>query len=365
MKFRKFRKIRRMLRGYSHLKKTNQLDKIMEAQIALIREELKIPNSKISKNLFGASSPNANQAIRDFLITRVGHYSLNKNLLASLGKKNGKVVHPLPPQWRNLLRSMGWNVSEMGSAIFWQGYLFLCLGYGVLLGTQKFLLGILSSFAPKRAKFEALVCFHGLTINEMPRRAEGDSYEVISWYLQWSGREKDISAIGHNIKKFPEKKRGGLKITYYDPVAPLHGIRPNLKFMAWGVWASFFCLFELIRGRWWSSLMLGPAIQAYLARSQSSFAVDYLFSNSGPRKPLWAYEVEAKGGKTSLYFYSTNCDSFMTKAGYQPTPAYYRNMNWSRYLVWDQEQANFIRRCVKNQAQIEIVGPKFTNSWLI
>jgi len=32
-------------------------------------------------------------------------------------------------------------------------------------------------------------------------------------------------------------------------------------------------------------------------------------------------------------------------------------MNWSRHLVWDQEQADFVRRCVGNQAKTETVGP--------
>ena len=32
-------------------------------------------------------------------------------------------------------------------------------------------------------------------------------------------------------------------------------------------------------------------------------------------------------------------------------------MNWSRYLVWNEQQADFIRRCVGSQANIEIVGP--------
>ena len=103
--------------------------------------------------------------------------------------------------------------------------------------------------------------------------------------------------------------------------------------------------------------MFGPCVQAFIAKHQPTFAIDYLFHNSNPRKPLWLYEAEANGAKSTFYFYSTNCDSFKTKKGYQTTPAYYRNMNWSRHLVWDQEQADFVRRCVGNQAKTETVGP--------
>ena len=103
--------------------------------------------------------------------------------------------------------------------------------------------------------------------------------------------------------------------------------------------------------------MFGPCVQAFIAKHQPTFAVDYLFPNSNSRKPLWLYEVEARGAQTTLYFYSTNCDSFKTKEDYQTAPAYYRNMNWKRYLVWDQEQADFVRRCVGSEAEVEIVGP--------
>ena len=34
---------------------------------------------------------------------------------------------------------------------------------------------------------------------------------------------------------------------------------------------------------------------------------------------------------------------------------------WSRYLVWDQDQANFVRRCVGNQAETEIIGPTWSS----
>ena len=66
----------------------------METQIALVEMPLGIPKSKISKHLFGAVTEKANDAIRDFLIARVGQYSLNKSFLVSLGKEKGQIVHP-------------------------------------------------------------------------------------------------------------------------------------------------------------------------------------------------------------------------------------------------------------------------------
>jgi polysaccharide biosynthesis PFTS motif protein len=142
-----------------------------------------------------------------------------------------------------------------------------------------------------------------------------------------------------------------------DPLSSEKGVAKTLRLFLWGCVAAALCLFDMLRGYWWSPLMFGPCVQAFIAKHQPTFAIDYLFHNSNPRKPLWLYEVEANGAKSTFYFYSTNCDSFKTKEGYQSTPSYYRNMNFSRYLVWDQEQADFVRRCAVNQTRLNIVGP--------
>jgi len=356
IKLRKRRTISAMMRGYRLLKARNKLARIMETQIALVEMPLGISQRKISKFLFGAATNKANEAIRDFLIIIVGMYSLNKSLLVSIGKKKGQIVHPLPKIWRERIRSLGWRVSEIKSVLMWQGFLFLCFGYGGFLLTKKLLLGTIPSFRKIPENTERSVYFAGLTKNNLPQRNNGEHYDVISWYLQWQGRQTRIQTIGHNVKGIPEFKFQGVNIRFSDPLASIGGIESTFRLFVWGCGAVGICLADWLRGRWWSPLMFAQCVQAFIAKHQPTFAVDYLFHNSGSRKPLWLYEVEANGAKSTFYFYSTNCDSFKTKEGYQSTPAYYRNMNWSKYLVWDQEQANFVRRCVGNQAKAEIVG---------
>ena len=357
IKRRNRRKLFAMMRGYRLLRANKQLARIMDAQIALVEMQLGIPSSKVSKHLFGAATEKANEAIRDFLVIRVGMYSLNKSLLVSLGKKKDRIVHPLPEIWRGKIRSLGWRVSEIKSALMWQGFLFLYFGYGGFLLTKNLLLGIITSFRKIPDNPERSIYFAGLTKKNLPQQEDGDSYDIISWYLQWQGKETEIQTIGHNVKDIPEFKIKGVNIRYTDPLTPLRGLVTNLWLFSWGFGAACICLLDWLRGRWWSPLMFAPCVQGFIAKQQPTFAVDYLFHNSGSSKPLWLYEVETRGAKSSFYFYSTNCDSFKIKEGYQSTPAYYRNMNWSRYLVWDQEQANFVRRCAGNLAKVEIVGP--------
>ena len=328
----------------------------MDTQIALVEMPLGISKSKISRHLFGAATDKANEAIRDFLVIRVGMYSLNKSLLVSLGKKKDRIVHPLPEIWRGKIRSLGWKVSEIKSALMWQGFLFLCFGYGGFLLIKNLFLNISTSLCEIPKNPGKSVYFAGLTRNNFPQRKSGDSYDIISWYLQWQGRETEIQAIGHNVKSSPDLSFKGVSVRFVDPLAPVKGVPKTLRLFLWGCVAAALCLFDMLRGHWWSPLMFGPCVQAFIAKHQPTFAIDYLFNNSNSRKPLWLYEAEANGAKSTFYFYSTNCDSFKTRDGYQSTPAYYRNMNWSRYLVWDQEQADFVRRCVGNQAKTEIVG---------
>lgn len=346
-----------MLRGYRRLKQAGALGRPMEAQIVLVEKALGIPPEKVSRHLFGAATANANEAIRDFLIARLGNFSLNQSLLTSLGQPNGAVVHPLPPAWREVLRSLGWNVAEARCALLWQGFLFLCWGYGILQLARSLGLGIAYRFCRRKKNESPCVYFAGLTRNELPQTTLEKSYDIISWYLQWPGRQKGLKTICHNVKNIPEFTYQGAKICHFDPLAPLGGWLTNGKLLGWGLGNAGLCLLDWMRGRWWSPLMFGPCVQSFIARHQSTHAIDYLFHNSGPRKPLWLYEVEAKSATTTFYFYSTNCDSFMTEEGYQPTPAYYRNMQWSRYLVWDEEQGDFLVRSGNPAKRNTIVGP--------
>jgi len=329
----------------------------MDTLIALVEMPLGIPNSKVSKHLFGAATEKANEAIRSFLILRVGNYSLNKSLLVSLGMKEGQVVHPLPKIWRGKIRLLGWKVSEMKSALVWQGFLLLCWGYGVCLFATKILQGLLSYSFSKQEMKGRHVYFNRLTAKELPTGDKSESHDLVSWYMQWIGRAKKLDWIGHSVRGVQAREVQGVRLQFMERMPPLRGIMPNLRFLFWGGWASLFCLFEWLKGRWWHPLMFSSFVEAYLVRNRETLAVDHMFHNSGPTRPLWTYEAENRGSCSTLYFYSTNGDWFKTKEGYQSTPAYYRNMNFSRYLVWDQEHADYVRRCAGNKARIEIVGP--------
>ena len=117
--------------------------------------------------------------------------------------------------------------------------------------------------------------------------------------------------------------------------------------------------FRMITGQWWYSLMLSETAKAAHVRIQEPalLARDYLFHNSNCIfRPLWTYEAERKGSRILFYFYSTNIEKFKC-AGVYPSLVYgWQAMTWPRYMVWDEYQADFVRRAVGDAAHIDIVG---------
>jgi polysaccharide biosynthesis PFTS motif protein len=106
--------------------------------------------------------------------------------------------------------------------------------------------------------------------------------------------------------------------------------------------------------------MLSEATKAAFVRYQRSqlLARDYLFHNSSwIYRPLWTYEAERKGSKIIFYFYSTNCEKFK-QGSTNPSLAYgWETMTWPKYIVWNENQLNFVRRAVGSDVNINVAGP--------
>jgi polysaccharide biosynthesis PFTS motif protein len=134
-----------------------------------------------------------------------------------------------------------------------------------------------------------------------------------------------------------------------------------LGYVLWATRAFLFAAFDLFRGRWWHALLLNQAVVSEQVRRlpATRLARQYLFHNSNwLYRPLWTYEAEARGSEIIFYFYSTNCEGFRKLDGGAATVIYgYQAMNWPIYLVWDDFQARFVRRCAGPSSNIKCVGP--------
>ena len=356
------RRLRRLMRGYRYLKESNQLGRITAVKEALTNTKLNQCERRASKLIFGAGHRNAELIIRQYLLIRVGGLSLNQALLHALGKTGSGVVHPLPPEWRTVVEQHGFEVAKIRSALAWYGYVVLLLVYGAASIALQLADSVKEIIRPAFRGTGKFAYFNALTAGNLPQPCkDGRSHDIITWYRQWPGRVNELDTLCHGVKGVPTSAAQGVPVVPVpSAIPPLTGIGALLRFIGWGVVASLLAIYDIFRGRWWHALLLNEASSAAVVRihEANKLARDYLFHNSGwIYRSLWTYEAEKRGSRITFYFYSTNCEGFKRPDGYPPLQYGWQAMSWSRYLVWDEHQADFVRRAVGDNANTAAVGP--------
>jgi polysaccharide biosynthesis PFTS motif protein len=350
-----------MMRGYRVLKQSGHLDRIAVVKQALTVHPLGLAREHFSSVVMGCGAASGEIIVRQYLLVRVGGLDLNRALLLTLGSGQGKVVFPLPGKWREVLTRHGFDVAHFRSALLWQLYVCALLLYGIGAIGKIAIAGIASrksaDVGPKTYAY-----FAALGPGNLPQKINhSQSHDVVSWYLQWPGRNPDIKAVHHGVaNSFPTTVGNISVFPQREPLPALTKWGEVLNYMLWGVGASIIAALDCLRGRWWHALLLNQAALAAHMRilPVDSLAREYLFHNSNwIYRPLWTYEAEARGSAITLYFYSTNCEPFKKTEGYPPIFYGYKAMNWPRYLVWDDYQADFVRRAIGEQANCSVVGP--------
>jgi len=350
------------MRGYRNLKASNSLNRIADINRALTNHPLDIKDKCYSKYVLGEGIGQAEILCRQYLLTRVAGLNLNRALLHALGKPDVPVVYYLPPEWRKIIRSHGFKVASIRTALLWKAFVGMMLAYGVFKIAKIILSGIQAARNQSTQQLGRYVYFDSLVPGNLPQPGrDGRSHDIITWYMQWRGRALDIDTLCHGVKGAEHREVNGTAvIPVLSPIPPLVCFSSLSRFMAWGIGAILTAIWDFLRGRWWHALLLNQAALATQVRVQSSerLGKDYLFHNSGwIYRPLWTYEAENRGARITFYFYSTNCEAFKRTEGYPPLPYGWQAMNWPHYLVWDEYQADFVRRAVGQTANISVVGP--------
>ena len=354
--------MRRIIRGYRVLKQSGKIDRIASLKEALTEQSLGLTVKHFSSYLMGVNGYLIGEIIvRQYLLLRIGGLNLNQALLFSLGKRSGTVIYPLPKEWRVTISQHGFKVANIRSSLLWQLYIFGAWLYGIFQ-IVKIILSSLTSLIHKPIKQKKYIYFSSLSSSNLPQGISGQkSYDIVSWYLQWKGKIKNIGAIHHSVPTVPTKLIGDVDLVFQQNILPsLSVLKVIFSYTFWGIIAGFIALLDCFRGRWWHALILNQAALSKQVRClQPEFLADeYLFHNSGwIYRPLWTYDAEKVGSKITFYFYSTNCENFKTSET-DPSIMYgWKAMSWPNYLVWDNRQANFVRMSVDNDCKISIVGP--------
>jgi polysaccharide biosynthesis PFTS motif protein len=352
-------RLRRAMRGYRILESRDSTGRIEILKQALTEHSLCFPQRSFSSALMGAATDRGEIVVRQFLLTSLGGVRMNLALLSALGKERSRVVFPMPKEWRYILEKHGFLVANFWSSLLWQIYVLAQLMRGVAKIGKTTFYGITSG---KRADFlNRYVYFSDLSPSNLPNSIPGiQSHDVVSWYLQWPGRKLDIDTVRHSVTNALSTTIGSTVVQSQRwPLPAMMGWNASAKYFIWGLRAIVIATLDCMRGRWWHAILLRESalvIQAQLLPAES-LAREYLFHNSNViYRPLWTYEAELRGSTISFYFYSTNCEKFKCGDEYPLMPSGWKAMNWSRYLVWDEFQANFVRRAVGPEVNIKVVG---------
>lgn len=350
------------MRGYRFLKDSKSLSRIADINRALTTQPLDIKEKCFSKYIFGEGIGQATIVCRQYLLSRAAGLNLNRALLYALGKPGSPVVYYLPPEWRKIIREQGLKVASFRAALLWQAFVGMMLAYGVLRIAKIIFDGIKAASNQSNRQFGRYVYFNGLTSGNLPQPCrDGHSHDIITWYMQWIGRVADTDTLCHGVIGAEQREVGGTPVVPVpEPIPPLTRFGSLVRFIVWGVRACLIATWDFLRGRWWHALLLNPAALAAQVRLQEpkKLAKEYLFHNSGwIYRPMWTYEAERRGVRITFYFYSTNCESFKRTEGYPPLNYGWKAMNWPHYLVWNEYQADFVRRAVGETANISVVGP--------
>lgn len=361
-------RLRNVMRGYRLLRQAGRLNAIAKVKDTLKNAHLNINADTSSKKIFGEAVPQAELIVRQYLLARRGDIQLAQTLQCSIANPTNSLVVALPKEWQQVIIDEGFSISPIRSNLAWWGYVVAYFFFGVALFLKHGAASFKQITQNKRLPTGKYIYFDNLIPNALPRETlDGESHDVVSWYCKWVGSTKGIDAFCHNVKTAPPTYIKNTPVFSIDrPIIPLSHLRPLLKFFIWGMIAIAKALMDLLRGRWAHAIMLGEAVKAAQIRFQSKdlLAQTYLFHNSSCiYRPLWTYDAEQRGAQISLYFYSTNCEPFKRSEGYAKySNSYYELMNWPHYIVWDEYQADFIKRTVRDVARIDLAGPIWFSS---
>lgn len=355
-------RFRRVMRGYRFLKESNQLGLIAAVKNELTNTRFGKIDRNASRLFFGAGAAQAELITRQYLLTRIGGIGLNKALLYSLGAKGYPVIYPMPKLWQQVVARHGFPVARMRCSLAWAGYVGIFWVYGMLSTVRQLFVSLCEIIRPQSPALGRYVYFVGLIAGNLPQSCrDGRSYDIISWYVHWKGKTDNIDVLSHGVANAKACNVGGFSVVFSPHVLPpLCTLDGLVQFIGWGLVTILLSVLDLFRGRWWHLMLLVESAKAAMARFQipDKLARDYMFHNSGwIYRPLWTYEAEKKGSRIVFYFYSTHCESFKCPEGYPMQVGSWQAVNWPRYLVWDEYQADFVRRAVGETVNIKVVGP--------
>lgn len=355
------RKLRVIMRTYRDLKKQGKLNLLDDLKGILADEQFNQIKQDASSVMFGSSILNSSLIVRQYLyIQLLLTHKFNKAILLSIGSKKS-IKYPMPKEWRKILEKEGYTVDHLGCYLRWIITLFIYFSFGIYRS-----IGILFStaFIKKTTATELhlpFAYFHNLSANNIPLKSNfKDSKNIITWYKNWTDKDKNIQHFHHNVKEVDGFNTDGFNVNYSSLARiNLGSLRAFVLFFSWLMRAMVVSLKDLILFRWWTFILFEQYVQAAALRfaDRRMIASDYMLPHTGVfYRPIWAYEAEKRKSRVILYFYSTNNEQFKNKEGYPKVGNGWKLSSWPLILVWDKYQVQFVKNTFNYYRDIKNVG---------
>ncbi len=351
------RRIRAIMRAY---RKIGNLKKFREIKEGFVDIDFNGNPNKISKLIFGACKLDAKTVVKQLIIQRLSGDELTKKILYQL-EIGAAQTYALPSDFRRVLHNNGVVTSALSSVLAWSWLVAKYWAYGFATAMNLFLIGVKNSCCRTKKLEMRFAYFLGLNHSNLPV-ANGVGSDILTWYLGWAGRDTSLEVVAHDA--VGGRAQSPTIIYLPHPYMQLKGWVQIWLFFSWCFKATFLTAILALQGKWWAAFVFSEAAKAKAVSliSIDKLAAEFFFHFSGSvYRPMWTYEAIERGAKVTCYFYSTSEQIRMPNEAVSQRFVW-GAANWPKYLVWDEYQAEVIRRDI-NYGNVEIVGPiSFTST---
>ena len=357
---RNLRSIKKSMRGYNKLIKSNNLNKVHSLRN-------KLSNTKLTKNinfdnkyLFQNLNNDIEISLRQYLLNRLLDLSFNKKILGYLNDYSNNSLIILPYEWRKKLNKEGFKVNSIFNKFYWNIYVLFLFAYGFYENLKKIIIIPFNIFFNKYIdKIKESVWFIGLEKDNLSNSTKAKN--IINWHHNNIGHKNKVKYYSHDVYSFDNLKlKNYTLIKNYSNIPLPSDFKTYFKFIFWFVKSFFLTLIEFLNSNYaplilYNELSLNFLILIQKGNLPKSFyfsQIKYLY------KPLWTYSYESFNGKVFLYFYATNiyCIDFKKRNKIQLSN-FWHLIKWKNYCVWDVYQKKFILKNIDFKAQVNVYGP--------